>query len=141
MFYVKHVFLYKFSFANNLSCGGKNIRHEKIIILIVCVLSACFAAAQEPVPVLTLGTFHFDFPNLDQVQYAESEQIDVLNPVYQNEIETLVGLLEKFAPTIIVIERPVKMQFETDSLFRRYVMICSEEKTSRSDSGWQNGWG
>ena len=27
--YVKHVFLYKFSFANNLSCGGKNIRHEK----------------------------------------------------------------------------------------------------------------
>lgn len=23
MFYVKHVFLYKFSFANNLSCGGK----------------------------------------------------------------------------------------------------------------------
>ena len=34
---------------------------KKIIILIVCVLSACFAAAQEPVPVLTLGTFHFDF--------------------------------------------------------------------------------
>lgn len=27
---------------------------KKIIILIVCVLSACFAAAQEPVPVLTL---------------------------------------------------------------------------------------
>lgn len=97
---------------------------KKIIILIVCVLSACFAAAQEPVPVLTLGTFHFDFPNLDQVQYAESEQIDVLNPVYQNEIETLVGLLEKFAPTIIVIERPVKMQFETDSLFRRYLADC-----------------
>lgn len=64
---------------------------KKIIILIVCVLSACFAAAQEPVPVLTLGTFHFDFPNLDQVQYAESEQIDVLNPVYQNEIETYIG--------------------------------------------------
>ena len=97
---------------------------KKIIILIVCVLSACFAAAQEPVPVLTLGTFHFDFPNLDQVQYAENEQIDVLNPVYQNEIETLVGLLEKFAPTIIVIERPVKMQFETDSLFRRYLADC-----------------
>ena len=53
-----------------------------------------------------------------------SEQIDVLNPVYQNEIETLVGLLEKFAPTIIVIERPVKMQFETDSLFRRYLADC-----------------
>ena len=73
---------------------------KKIIILIVCVLSACFAAAQEPVPVLTLGTFHFDFPNLDQVQYAESEQIDVLNPVYQNEIETLVGLLEKYGHEI-----------------------------------------
>ncbi|EKC58793.1 hypothetical protein LEA_13696, partial [human gut metagenome] len=35
-----------------------------------------------------------------------------------------VGLLEKFAPTIIVIERPVKMQFETDSLFRRYLADC-----------------
>lgn len=117
---------------------------KKIIILIVCVLSACFAAAQEPVPVLTLGTFHFDFPNLDQVQYAESEQIDVLNPVYQNEIETLVGLLEKFAPTIIVIERPVKMRSRRTLCsvdIWRTVMICSEEKTSRSDSGWQNGWG
>ena len=36
----------------------------------------------------------------------------------------MVGLLEKFAPTIIVIERPVKMQFETDSLFRRYLADC-----------------
>jgi hypothetical protein len=34
------------------------------------------------------------------VQYAESEQIDVLNPVYQNEIETLVGLLEKYGHEI-----------------------------------------
>ncbi len=67
-----------------------------------------FCRCTRACSVLTLGTFHFDFPNLDQVQYAESEQIDVLNPVYQNEIETLVGLLEKFAPTIIVIERPVK---------------------------------
>ena len=30
----------------------------------------------------------------------------------------------KLAPTIIVIERPVKMQFETDSLFRRYLADC-----------------
>lgn len=144
MFYVKHVFCINSVLRTIFPAAEKIYDMKKIIILIVCVLSACFAAAQEPVPVLTLGTFHFDFPNLDQVQYAESEQIDVLNPVYQNEIETLVGLLEKFAQRLSLSNGRLKCSSRRTLCsvdIWRTVMICSEEKTSRSDSGWQNGWG
>ncbi|MFR5759097.1 MAG: hypothetical protein ACLUE2_15115 [Bacteroides cellulosilyticus] len=37
--------------------------------------------------VLTLGVFHFEFPNLDVQQVSEEDQIDVLSPQYQKEIE------------------------------------------------------
>lgn len=36
--------------------------------------------------VLTLGVFHFEFPNLDTKQYSDDEQIDVWLPRYQKEI-------------------------------------------------------
>ena len=75
---------------------------------------------QEPIPVLTLGIFHFDFPNLDRIQYNNNEIIDVSEPKYQAEIEKLVNALSEFSPTIIVIERPVEMQNKIDSLFQLY---------------------
>ena len=57
--------------------------------------------------VLTLGVFHFDFPNLDMQQISEEDQIDVLSPVYQKEIELIANKLAKFRPDAIVIEHPV----------------------------------
>ena len=39
--------------------------------------------------VLTLGVFHFEFPNLDVQQVSEEDQIDVLSPQYQREIELI----------------------------------------------------
>lgn len=84
------------------------------------ILGNCTRTYVKPIPVLTLGTFHFDFPNLDKIQYAKDEMIDVLEPRYQDEINKLVNALSEFAPTIIVIERPVKMQAEIDSLYKLY---------------------
>lgn len=46
--------------------------------------------------VLSLGVFHFDFPNNDVVQVDSSEQIDVLKREYQDEIEDLVKKLKEF---------------------------------------------
>ena len=43
--------------------------------------------------VLTLGVFHFDFPNLDMQQISEEDQINVLSPVYQKEIELIASKL------------------------------------------------
>ena len=102
----------------------KNLFIVKHVLILLCSVMSSWGIAQEPmskpIPVLTLGTFHFDFPNLDKIQYAKDEMIDVLEPRYQDEINKLVNALSEFAPTIIVIERPVKMQAEIDSLYKLY---------------------
>ena len=46
--------------------------------------------------------------------------IDVLEPKFQAEIDKLVNALSEFSPTIIVIERPTKMQAQIDSLYKLY---------------------
>ena len=72
--------------------------------------------------VLTLGTFHFNFPNLDAVQTAEEDQIDVLLPEYQKEIELIVEKLLVFQPTIIAIECEPVYQSIIDSLYNQYLL-------------------
>jgi len=75
----------------------------------------------EQIQILTLGSFHFNFPNLDVKKTDSEDQIDVLEPKYQNEIESIVGKLEKFKPTIIVIERRPEYQEKYDSLYTHYL--------------------
>ncbi|MCH7525648.1 MAG: hypothetical protein IIC74_11820, partial [Bacteroidetes bacterium] len=50
----------------------------------------------EQTKVLTLGTFHFKFPNLDVVKTDVDDQIDVLDSKYQKEIELIVDKLVTF---------------------------------------------
>lgn len=95
---------------------------KKILFILALSLLLLPISAQDAIPVLTIGTFHFNFPNLDRVLFAEDDQIDVLEPKYQNEINELVTMLAKFEPTIIAIEQQPDMQKEIDSLYRQYVM-------------------
>jgi len=71
--------------------------------------------------VLTLGSFHFTFPNLDIAKTNKKDQINVLDGKYQKEIESIVAKLAKFKPTKIVIEREPKRQQRYDSLYVSYV--------------------
>lgn len=71
--------------------------------------------------VLTLGSFHFTFPNLDIAKTNKKDQINVLDANYQKEIELIVAKLAKFKPTKIVIEREPKRQQRYDSLYVSYV--------------------
>ena len=88
----------------------------------ISVLWAAFGVAQVPqTEVLTLGTFHFSFPNLDIVKTAESDQIDVLDPEHQAAIEDIVSRLARFNPTIIAIEANPSKQAKMDSLYRAYL--------------------
>jgi len=80
--------------------------------------------------VLTLGTFHFQFPNLDVVQTEENDQIDVLDSKYQKEIERIVEKLAEFKPTKIVIEREPDLQQVYDSLYTSYLNGTHELKRS-----------
>ena len=95
------------------------IRRIKRLFLFLFVMLVVKIQAQS---VLTLGTFHFTFPNLDAVQFEESKQINVLDSKFQEEINLLVQKLAVFEPTIIVIERPEKMQQKIDSLYDEYLM-------------------
>ncbi len=94
----------------------------RTIFTILCSFVFLTIAAQSSkTTVLTLGTFHFNFPNLDVNRINEKDQIDVLNPKYQSEIEDIVNRMMVFKPTIIVIERKPSDQFRTDSTFNQYL--------------------
>ncbi|MBR9853261.1 MAG: hypothetical protein GYB37_01610 [Algicola sp.] len=54
--------------------------------------------------VLVVGTFHFDFPGLDEVKTSEDDKIDVLQEPKKSELEDLVAYIKKFNPTKIAIE-------------------------------------
>lgn len=96
---------------------------KKMLFLSFFMLLVCSAFGKnDTIPVLTLGVFHFNFPNLDKIQTSEEDQIDVLEPEYQEEINVLVNMLAKFKPTIIVIERHPQMQSKIDSLYHQYLL-------------------
>lgn len=62
------------------------------IILILIATSMFFTKGYaQQAKVLTLGVFHFEFPNLDTKQYSDDEQIDVWLPRHQKEIELIVS--------------------------------------------------
>jgi len=89
--------------------------------VLICLPLLLAAQTTDKVLVVTLGTFHFDFPNLDVNRIEKSDQIDVLEPKYQEEIAGIVDGLMKFRPTIIVIERQPDQQSRVDSLYQAYV--------------------
>jgi hypothetical protein len=54
--------------------------------------------------VLVVGTFHFNYPNLDAIKAADEDKIDVLEEPKKSEVTDLVHYIEKFRPTKIAIE-------------------------------------
>jgi hypothetical protein len=54
--------------------------------------------------VLLVGTFHFQYFNLDVVKTAVDKQVNILSPEKQKEVQELVNYIARFKPTKIVIE-------------------------------------
>lgn len=59
---------------------------------------------KERAKVLVVGTFHFDYPNLDALKTDEQNKIDVLKEPKKSEVTELVKYIKKFKPTKIAIE-------------------------------------
>jgi len=96
------------------------------LLLFMLLIVNCDAQEKETqqtqeTEVLTLGVFHFNFPNLDKRQIEKSDQIDVLNDKYQKEINLIVEKLSAFKPTIIVIENRPNTQSKIDSVYNLYL--------------------
>jgi hypothetical protein len=77
-------------------------------------------AARGPVQVMTLGVFHFNYPNLDAQKTSEENQISVLDEPWQSQIKAIAKAIEQFAPTIIAIEKMPELQSEIDSQYQVY---------------------
>jgi hypothetical protein len=71
-----------------------------------------FLSAQKPADffpnpkakVLIVGSFHFEYPNLDAHKTDKKDQIDVLAPETAKEVTELINYIKKFKPTKIAIE-------------------------------------
>jgi hypothetical protein len=59
---------------------------------------------KEKAKVLVVGTFHFDYPNLDVNKTADNDKVDVLTEPKKSEVTELVNYIKKFRPTKIAIE-------------------------------------
>lgn len=73
---------------------------------------------RQPTQVLLLGTFHFNYPQLDAHKTDSSKFINVLSPERQKEIQELAEVIKRFKPTRIYVEseRPQRI----DSLYDAY---------------------
>jgi hypothetical protein len=75
--------------------------------------------AVKPTKVLLVGSFHFDYPNLDGHKTDSANFIDVLSASRQKEIDELNDVLGRFKPTKIYIESSNE-RFH-DSLYNQFV--------------------
>ena len=82
-----------------------------IYIFLVCLSTSAFSQKKPSdyfrnpkTKVLVVGSFHFDYPNLDAHKTNKEDQIDVLSPKTAKEVTELVEYIKKFKPTKIAIE-------------------------------------
>lgn len=68
--------------------------------------------------VFLVGTFHFDYPNLDAYKIDKSKQIDILSEQKQKELEELLAYISIFKPTKICVEAPE--EWNTINKYRLY---------------------
>ena len=98
---------------------------RKILLLVVVLfvhISVNGQTTDEPfrTEVMTLGVFHFAYPNLDAVKTDEIDQISVLDEPYQSEIIAITKAIKEFKPTIIAVEMLPQRQPVIDSIYSLY---------------------
>jgi len=87
--------------------------------------------------IMTLGVFHFAYPNLDAVKTLEKDKISVLDEPYHSEILSISNTICDYKPTIIAIEATPDKQNKIDSLYKLYK---SHKFNLREDEIYQLGF-
>lgn len=98
---------------------------KKLLILFITVFIFNNTFAQQSdisarTKIMTLGVFHFAYPNLDAVKTKEKDKISVLEEPFQSEIIAISNAICEFKPTIIAIEITPDQQDQIDSLYSLY---------------------
>lgn len=102
-----------------------------VFIGLICIAANLLAQENlrpQKTKIMTLGVFHFDYPNLDVVKTAEKDKISVLDEPFQSEILAVAKALEEFDPTIIAVEYRPHEQVGIDSLYQLYISGAWELK-------------
>lgn len=74
---------------------------------------------KERAKILIVGTFHFQYPGLDEHKTLEEDQIDVLKEPKKSELEALIQHIKKFGPNKLAIEaRPTWNTMEKYGQYR-----------------------
>ncbi len=100
---------------------------KNILFLLVTICffeSAQGQQQQETQPqtkIMTLGVFHFAYPNLDAVKTLKEDQISVFDEPYQSEIKAIADAICTYKPTHIAIELTPDQQTRIDSLYALYL--------------------
>ncbi len=107
----------------------KKIIRKYLPSLLIMACTWLAASAQPgttsfPAPkheILLLGTFHFNYPGLDQHNAADRFKIDILSDERQKQVQLLTQQLAAFRPTLVLIEAgmPDKQGY-IDSIYRDY---------------------
>ncbi|MFC3812535.1 DUF5694 domain-containing protein [Lacihabitans lacunae] len=71
--------------------------------------------------VMLMGVFHTDYPTKDKFMTNKENQLDILAPQRQKELDDLVNELAKSKPTKIFVEWPIGLQSRVDTLYREYL--------------------
>jgi len=95
---------------NNL-IKKNNIMKTFIYIFLVCISTSVLGQKKPSdyfknpkTKVLVVGSFHFDYPNMDAHKIEKKDQVDVLSPETAKEVTELVNYIKKFKPNKIAIE-------------------------------------
>lgn len=107
-----------------------------LLSLIVVFSSVAASADQhqhEITRVLTVGSFHFNFPNLDVQTIDSSHQIDVLTADNQQQITQIAQQLMAFKPTHIVVEYPFEHQKKVNKQYDQYLADDAFISSRRSE--------
>ncbi|MDX5480394.1 MAG: DUF5694 domain-containing protein [Hymenobacteraceae bacterium] len=76
---------------------------------------------EDRAKVMFLGTFHFSYRNKDIVVTEKKDQLDVMSPEAQQDLEKINRQLARFKPTKIAVEVMPEKQAELDSLYQAYL--------------------
>ncbi len=90
------------------------------LLLITSISFGQEVVKQTRVQIMTLGVFHFAYPNLDAIKTEDKDKISVLDEPYQSEIIAISKAICEYKPTIIAIEVTPDQQLKIDSLYSMY---------------------
>lgn len=96
---IKQIIFFVIIFITFWSCKNESNKTKSENIK-----SASSFFPKERAKILVVGTFHFDYPNLDANKIADKDRIDVLKEPRKSELTKLVEYIKQFNPTKVAIE-------------------------------------